>query len=79
VIRYKERPSYLCSDDAQAGEVYQFVYHELRLHNTTTVDFEMLVLMMANAPMVTPEIIEDGIAALPQRSQPRQCDHRQLL
>ena len=64
VIRYKERPSYLCSHDAQAGEVYQFVYQELRLHDTTTVDFEMLVLLMANAPMVTPEIIMEGIAAL---------------
>ena len=64
VIRYMERPSYLCTDDAQAGEVYQHVYKELRLHDTTTVDFELLVLLMANAPMVTPEIIEEGIEVL---------------
>src|SRR5438445_2911573 len=64
VIRYKERPSYLCTDDAQAGEVYAYVYKELALHNTTTVDYELLILLMCNAPMVTPEIIEEGIAAL---------------
>ena len=64
VIRYKERPSFLCSDDAQAGEVYQYVYQELKFHDTTTVGFEFLVLLMCNAPMVTPEIIEEGIAAL---------------
>src|SRR5438309_7907543 len=52
VIRYKERPAFLCSDDAQAGEVYRHVYQELCLHDTTTVGFELLVLMMANGPIV---------------------------
>ena len=64
VIRYIERPPYLCTDEAQAGEVYQYVYRELRLHDTTTVDFEFLVLLMCNAPMVTREIIQQGIQVL---------------
>ncbi len=69
VIRYLERPPHLCTDESQAGEVYQYVYHQLSVHDTTTVAFEMLVLLMANAPMITPEKIEQGIAAL--RADPR--------
>jgi CMP-N-acetylneuraminic acid synthetase len=64
VIRYMERPAYLCSDDAQAGEVYRYVWNELRLQDTALQDYEMLVLLMANAIMVTPEIIQEGITAL---------------
>ena len=63
-IRYMDRPSYLCSDEAQAGAVYQYVYNELRLHDTTTVRYEFLVLLMANAPMVTPELIGEGLDRL---------------
>lgn len=64
VIRYMERPSYLCTDDAQAGEVYQYAAKELCVHDTTRVHYELFVLLMCNAPMVTPEIISEGIAAL---------------
>jgi CMP-N-acetylneuraminic acid synthetase len=64
VIRYMERPSWLCTDDAQAGEVYQYVHHQLSSYDTSILQFEMLVLLMANAPMVTPEIIQEGIMAL---------------
>jgi len=64
VIRYMERPPWLCTDDAQAGEVYQYVAHELSRHDTTTVTYDMFVLLMCNAPMVTPEIIQQGIAML---------------
>jgi len=64
VIRYLERPSYLCTDEAQAGEVYQYVYRQLSLHDTTTVRYDLLVLLMANAPMVTPELIQQGLSIL---------------
>ena len=66
-IQYMERPSYLCTDEAQAGEVYQYVYKELRFHDTTTVRFEFLVLLMANAPMVSPELINQGLDMLRSR------------
>ena len=64
VIRYHERPRFLCTDDAQAGEVYQYVFKDLTEHDTTRVTYDILVLLMANAPMVTPEIIQQGIAVL---------------
>lgn len=67
-IQYLERPPHLCTDGAQAGAVYQYVYNELRLQDTTTVRYEFLVLLMANAPMVTPEIIGEGLDMLRARS-----------
>ena len=63
-VRVISRPPHLCTDDAQAGQVYQYAYRELLepcLHN---MGIEMLVLLMCNAPMVTPLIILDGIRAL---------------
>ena len=63
-IQCLDRPSWLCTDDAQAGAVYQYVYHEATVHDTTTTQPEFAVLLMANAPMVTPQLIQQGIAAL---------------
>ena len=59
------RPRYLCTDEAQAGEVYQFAYDDVRIQDTSTrKDIELLVLLMCNAPMITPVQIQQGIAAL---------------
>jgi CMP-N-acetylneuraminic acid synthetase len=63
-IRCVDRPSWLCSDEAQAGAVYQYVYKEICLYDTSILSYELLVLLMCNAPMVTPQLIEQGIAAL---------------
>jgi len=62
--RTMTRPAHLNTDEAQAGDVYQYIYKELKYHDTTTVEFEMLVLLMANAPMVTADLIRAGIATL---------------
>ena len=63
-IQFRERPPHLCTDDAQAGEVYQYVYQDITEYDTTKVTYDLLVLLMANAPMVTPEIIQQGITIL---------------
>lgn len=63
-IKYVERPSWLCTDTAQAGDVYQYVYKELTVQDTSETKLELVVLMMCNAPMVTSEIIQEGITAL---------------
>ena len=59
------RPSSLCTDEAQAGEVYKFAYDDVRMSDTSTrKDIEFLVLLMCNAPMITPVQIKQGIEVL---------------
>ena len=59
------RPASLCTDDAQAGDVYRFAYDEVRISDTSVrTDIELLVLMMCNAPMITPIQLKQGIAIL---------------
>lgn len=63
-IKYLERPHWLCTDEALGGDVYQYVYKELTIQDTSTRQLELVVLMMCNAPMVTPQILQEGIDAL---------------
>lgn len=68
--RIIERPVHLATDESLAEEVfahgYRVIREELRLEKK---DLEALVLLFCNAPMVTSELIEEGIHALGQHPE----------
>ena len=57
-----ERPAELCTKEALGEHAYQ---HALEvITERLGEEPEILVLLMANAPMITPKILQDGIKAL---------------
>lgn len=56
-----KRPAHLCTDKALGEDVYLHAYRTIKkLHKS----LELLVLLMCNAPMVTPETLKYGIKVL---------------
>jgi len=56
-----KRPGPLCTDKALGEDVYVHAYHAAKKKDK---DIELVVLLMCNAPTVTPDIISKGIRAL---------------
>ena len=57
-----DRPKELCSPEALGEAVYGHGYHWIKDHLKTNID--ILVLLMCNAPMITAELIDQGIQVL---------------
>ena len=58
-----ERPHELCTDTALGEDVYVHAYNTVKSHNRSS-NIELIVLLMCNAPIITPEIISNGIKIL---------------
>jgi hypothetical protein len=58
-----ERPPELCTDTALGEDVYRHAYGVVGDLNPDTA-IELIVLLMCNAPTVTPAIISEGIRVL---------------
>lgn len=61
------RPPELCTNEALGEDVFVHGYREIKKKNSKK-EIEFMVLLMCNAPSVTTELIEEGLAAL--RSNP---------
>lgn len=61
------RPAELCSDTALSGDVFVHAYEAVKERNPDK-EIEFLVLLMCNAPMLTLQILTDGIKALRENS-----------
>ncbi|MDH4027439.1 MAG: cytidylyltransferase [Nitrospirota bacterium] len=57
------RPDHLCTSSALGEDAYVHGYHEIKRSNPGK-EIEAVVLLFCNAPMITPETISSGIAAL---------------
>jgi hypothetical protein len=62
-IEVIRRPPELCSDTALSGDVFVHAYEVIK-GRVPDKEIEFLVLLMCNAPMVSPQILSDGIKAL---------------
>ena len=62
-INIIQRPPELCTDEALGEDVYLHAYNFVKNENYAH-KIEMLVLLMCNAPTVTPEVISTGIKVL---------------
>ena len=63
------RPDYLCSKEALGEDAYVHAYELIKAECAASgEELELLVLLMANAPTISAEILEDGIRVL--REQP---------
>ena len=57
-----DRPKELCAPEALGEDVYVHGYHWIKEH--LKKDIDILVLLMCNAPMITAELIDQGIHVL---------------
>jgi len=58
-----DRPPHLCTSQALGEDVFAHGYQEIKKLNPGK-EIELMVLLFCNAPMVTPELIEEGIKVL---------------
>jgi hypothetical protein len=58
------RPPELCTPQALGDDVYVHGYHHIRRDLPPGETVELVVLLMANAPTVTPALIDEGIGVL---------------
>lgn len=64
-VKIINRPAELCTEDAVADDVFVHAYGLLKKeYEKQGKKIEMMVLLFCNAPMVTPEQIEEGIRIL---------------
>ena len=67
--RVIDRPDYLCTKAALGEDAYVHAYERIKAECAEKGEtLELLVLLMANAPTISAEILEDGIRVL--REQP---------
>jgi len=65
-----DRPGYLCSKEALGEDAYVHAYELIKAECAEQGEvLELLVLLMANAPTISAEILEEGIRVL--RKQPQ--------
>jgi len=64
-----DRPDYLCTKEALGEDAYVHAYQLIKAEcEKNGEELELLVLLMANAPTISAEILEEGIRVL--REQP---------
>jgi len=69
--RVIDRPAHLCTKEALGEHAYQHAHEVIRaeLRREGSGEPEIYVLLMANAPTVTPEMLEEGIRVLETRPE----------
>lgn len=60
-----DRPDHLCTNEALGEDAYLHAYDVIKAEYEEAGDeLELIVLLMANAPTITPDMLEEGIRVL---------------